>query len=515
MRESTVPGKRIIICCFQGICQGKGCFGGQQIGQERDLTFLTWWQESLITTPVICLKTKFNFDRVGLQDADRIWRVRGRWSNLMRTYFEFEKHHTGYKKEILAGIATFLTMAYIIVVNPAILEAAGIPKGPSLTATILSAAFGTLIMGVYAKRPFALAPYMGENAFIAFTVVRVLGCPWQTALGAIFIAGVIFTALTLLKVRGWMAEAIPQSLKFSFAVGIGLFLAFVGLNETGIVSLGVTGAPVKLGKLSQPTVLLAVAGFFIIIWLTLKKVRGAIILGILAATILSMAWSIVPLPNSITSLPPSPGPLFLQLDIAGALSLKNLPIVLIIFTMAYVDTVGTLIGLSARGGLLDKNGNLPEIEKPMLVDAVANLIAPMLGTTTTGAYIESAAGVEEGGRTGFTALVVAGLFLLALFFAPILTSVPPHAYGAALIVIGSFMISPITRLNFHDYTELIPAFLTIVMMIFTFNIGVGMTTGLLSYPLLKTAAGKYKEVPAGMWAFAALSLLFYVFYPYQ
>lgn len=433
----------------------------------------------------------------------------------MKTYFEFAKHHTSYKQELLAGMATFLTMAYIIVVNPAILEAAGIPKGPSMTATILSAAFGTLIMGVYAKRPFALAPYMGENAFITFTVVRVLGCPWQTALGAIFIAGVIFTVLTLLKVRGWMAEAIPQSLKFSFAVGIGLFLTFVGLNETGIVALGVPGAPVNLGKLSQPSVLLAVAGFFIIIWLMLKNVRGAIILGILATTILSIAWGISPLPKAFVSLPPSPGPLFLQLDIVGALSPKNLPIVLIIFVMAYVDTVGTLIGLSARGGLLDTKGNLPEIEKPMLADAVANLIAPMLGTTTTGAYIESAAGIEEGGRTGFTALVVAGLFLLALFFSPILTSVPPHAYGTALVVIGSFMISPITRIDFHDYTELIPAFLTIVLMIFTFNIGVGMTAGLLSYPLLKTAVGRYKEVSAGMWVFAALSLLFYIFYPYR
>jgi AGZA family xanthine/uracil permease-like MFS transporter len=433
----------------------------------------------------------------------------------VKTYFEFAKHHTGYKQEMLAGMATFLTMAYIIVVNPAILEAAGIPRGPSMTATILSAAFGTILMGVYAKRPFALAPYMGENAFIAFTVVKVLGCPWQTALGAIFIAGAIFSVLTVLKVRGWMAEAIPQSLKFSFAVGIGLFLTFVGLNETGIVAIGVPGAPLSLGKMSQPSILLAVAGFFIIVWLTLKKIRGAIILGILATTVLAIVGGISPLPKSIISLPPSPAPLFLQLDIAGALSLRNLPIVLIIFVLAYVDTVGTLIGLSARGGLLDKNGNLPEIEKPMLVDAVANLIAPMLGTTTTGAYIESAAGIEEGGRTGFTALVAGGLFLLALFFAPVFTLVPPLAYGAALVVIGSFMISPITHIDFHDYTELIPAFLTIVMMIFTFNVGVGMTAGLLSYPLLKLIARRGKDVTAGMWAFAALSLLFYILYPYR
>jgi AGZA family xanthine/uracil permease-like MFS transporter len=433
----------------------------------------------------------------------------------MKTYFDFEHHHTSYRQEILAGIATFLTMAYIIVVNPAILEAAGIPKGPSVTATILSAAFGTLIMGVYAKRPFAIAPYMGENAFIAFTVVRVLGCPWQTALGAIFVAGLIFTVLTVFKVRGWMANALPQSLKLSFAVGIGLFLTFIGLSETGIVTLGVPGAPLSLGKLSQPTVLLAVAGFFLIIWLTLKKVRGAIIIGILVTTALAIVLGTAPAPRSFVSMPPSPGPIFLQLDIAGALSLRNIPIVLLIFVLAYVDTVGTLIGLSARGGLLDRNGNLPEIEKPMLADAVSNMIAPVLGTTTTGAYIESAAGIEEGGRTGLTALVVAGLFLLALFFAPLLTAVPPYAYGAALVVIGSFMISPVTRIDFGDYTELIPAFLTIVMMIFTFNIGVGMTAGLLSYPVVKIIAGRSREVQPGMWLFGLLSLLFYIFYPYR
>jgi AGZA family xanthine/uracil permease-like MFS transporter len=433
----------------------------------------------------------------------------------MRSYFEFAKYHTSYKQETLAGIATFLTMAYIIVVNPAILEAAGIPKGPSMTATILSAAFGTLIMGIYAKRPFAIAPYMGENAFIAFTVVKVLGYPWQTALGAIFIAGLLFTVLTLLKVRSWMADTLPQTLKLSFAVGIGLFLAFIGLTETGIVALGVPGALVSLGRMSQPSVLLAIAGFFITIWLLLRNIRGAVILGILATTVLSMAWGITPLPRSLMSFPPSVSPIFAQIDIAGALSPKNLPIVLIIFVMAYVDTVGTLIGLSARGGLLDRNGNLPEIEKPMLADAVSNLMAPMLGTTTTGAFIESAAGIEEWGRTGFTALVVAGLFLLALFFSPLLTTVPPHAYGIALIVIGIFMISPITRIDFSDYTELVPAFLTIVMMVFTFNIGVGMTAGLLSYPIIKTIAGRYKEVPIGMWVFAVLSLLFYIFYPYK
>lgn len=433
----------------------------------------------------------------------------------MKKYFEFAKNATSYKQETLAGIATFLTMAYIIVVNPAILAAAGIPKEACMTATVLSAAFGTLIMGVYAKRPFAIAPYMGENAFIAFTVVQVLGCPWQTALGAIFIAGVLFTILTVARARQWLAETLPLSLKYSFAVGIGLFLTFIGLNETGIVTLGVANAPVSLGKLSQTSALMAVGGVFVIIWLTIKQVKGAILIGILAVALLSFAGGVTPVPQSWMSLPPSLAPILMQLNVAEALTVKNIPVVLIIFIMAFVDTVGTLIGLSSRANLLDQKGNLPEIEKPMLADALANLVAPVLGTTTAGAYIESAAGISEGGRTGFTAIIIAGLFLLALFFAPLFTAIPPHAYGAALVVIGTFMISPITKIDFNDYTELVPAFLTIALMIFTYNIGVGMTSGLLAYPILKTLAGRAREVRPGMWVFAGLSLLFYIFYPYK
>lgn len=433
----------------------------------------------------------------------------------MKNYFEFEKYNTSYRQETLAGITTFLTMAYIIIVNPAILEAAGFPKGPAMTATIVSAVFGTIVMGLYAKRPFAIAPYMGENAFIAFTVINVLGCAWQVALGAIFVAGLLFTVLTLLRIRGWMADALPQSLKYSFAVGIGLFLTFIGLNETGIVTLGVAGAPVHLGKILQPSALLAVLGFFITIWLLIKKVRGAILIGIMAVTALSFLTGLTAAPSSWIDLPPDIGPIFMQMDIMGALNPQNWPIVLIIFVMAFVDTVGTLIGLSARGNLLDENGNLPEIEKPMLADALANMVAPMLGTTTSGAYVESAAGIEDGGRTGFTALVVAGLFMLCLFFAPLLTAAPPHAYGVALVVIGIFMASPITRINFTDYTELVPAFLTITLMIFTYNIGVGMTAGLIAYPILKIMAGRRREVHAGMWMFALLSVMFYIFYPYR
>jgi AGZA family xanthine/uracil permease-like MFS transporter len=405
-------------------------------------------------------------------------------------------------------------MAYIIVVNPAILETAGIPKGASTTATILSAAFGTAVMALYANRPFAIAPYMGENAFIAFTVVKSMGYSWQAALGAVFVAGVLFTVLTVFKIRGWLAEAIPMNLKLSFAVGIGLFLTFIGLNATGIIRLGVPGAPVALGDMTQPAPLLAVFCFFAIVLLSVRKVPGAILLGMLVTTFLSFLFKAAPVPERWVGLPPDLSPVFMALDLRTALTPGFFSIVLTVFVMAFVDTVGTLIGLSARAGLLDEKGNLPDIEKPMLADALATTAAPLLGTTTTGAYIESAAGIEEGGRTGFTSLVVAALFLLSMFLAPLFTAVPPQAYGAVLVVIGSYMIAPVARIDFKDPTELIPCFLTITLISFSYNVGVGMTAGIISYPLLKTLCGRWREVPRGLWILALLSLSFYVCYPY-
>mgnify|MGYP001209346001 CR=1 FL=1 len=431
----------------------------------------------------------------------------------MHVFFEFKRFNTSYRQETLAGMTTFLTMAYIIIVNPAILENAGIPRGPSITATILAAVIGTTIMAFWARRPFAIAPYMSENAFIAFVVVKVMGYTWQVALGAVFIAGALFALLTVLKIRSWLAESIPMSLKASFAVGIGLFLTFIGLNETGLVTLGVPGAPVRLGNITNPSVLLAVAGFMLVVVLLSRRVHGALVIGIIATTIGSIVMGITPLPTSIVSLPPSLGPILFKLDIAGALTMQFFPVVMVIFIMAFLDTIGTLIGLSMRADLLDERGNLPEIERPMLADALATMAAPLLGTSTSGAYIESAAGIEEGGRTGFTALVVAVLFAMSLFFAPLFTIVPPHAYGIALVVIGSFMIKPITQINFDDLTELIPAFLTIVLMIFTYNIGVGMTSGMITYVLLKVCTGRIGEVKAGMWVLALLSVSLFVFMP--
>ena len=429
-------------------------------------------------------------------------------------FFEFAKNKTTFSREVVAGLTTFATMSYIVVVNPAILSAAGIPREPSFTATVAAAVFGCLLMGLYANRPFAIAPYMGENAFIAFTVCRQLGYKWQTALAAVFIAGVIFVMTTAVRLRQWIVDAVPLSLRYSFAIGIGLFLTFIGLNRTGIVSLGSADAPVRSGHITSTPVLVAIAGFVLLAVLVIRKVPGAILLGILITAAIAFITKTSPAPSNWVSRPPSLAPILWQLDLRGAFTWSGFPIVLTIFIMAFVDTMGTLIGLSARAGFLDERGNLPGIERPMMSDALTNCFAPAIGTTTSGAFVESATGIEAGGRTGFTAIVTAACFVLTLFFAPLLTSIPAQAYGPALIIVGLFMMEPITRIDLRDYTESIPALTVVILMCFTFNIGVGITAGFVLYPLCKLAGGKIEEVKTGIWALAGLSLLFFIFYPY-
>jgi AGZA family xanthine/uracil permease-like MFS transporter len=432
----------------------------------------------------------------------------------LSSYFQFAQHKTSLAREVVAGLTTFTTMSYIVVVNPAILSAAGIPPGPSFVATVLAAVFGCTLMGLYARRPFAIAPYMGENAFIAFTVCQQLGYKWQTALAAVFIAGAAFVLLTVLRLRQWVVDAVPLSLRYSFAVGIGLFLTFIGLNQTGIVALGVPGAPVRSGNLTSGPVLVAIFGFLLLAVLVIRKVRGAILLGIMLTAFVAFVAHTAPAPQHLVSLPPSLRPLLWQMDFHGALSWRAFPVVLTIFIMAFVDTMGTLIGLSARAGFLDQNGNLPQIERPMLVDALSTCFAPAIGTTTSGAFIESATGIEAGGRTGLTALVTAACFALTLFFAPFVTAIPAQAYGPALVIVGLFMLEPITRINFADYTESIPAFAVVALMCFTFNIAVGITAGFVLYPLCKLVSGRVAQIKPGLWVLTGLSLLFFVFYPY-
>jgi len=420
-----------------------------------------------------------------------------------------------YGPEILGGITTFFAMAYIIVVNPAILAAGGIPKDANTTATILAAVIGTLVMALYARRPFAVAPYMGENAFIAYTVCVGMGYSWQQALAAVFISGLVFIAITALKIRSWITAAIPVCLKRSFAAGIGLFIMFIGLNESGLVRLGIEGAPVKIGQLGATGPLLAVFCIVLTSVLLIRKIPGAVLVGMMVTTVLAFAFGHAAWPQQVVSAPPSLAPIFGQLDIAGALRIDFLPIILILFILAFVDTMGTLIGVSARAGLLDARGNLPEIEKPMMADAVATTAAGLLGTSTTGAYIESAAGIEAGAKTGAASVVTAVLFILCLFLAPLFVAVPPAAYGAVLVVVGFLMLAPIKELPFDDYTELFPSVATVALMAFTYNIGFGMAAGFVLYPLFKLVAGRARELTWGTWLLFLIALMLFALYPYD
>ena len=430
-------------------------------------------------------------------------------------YFKLEQAGTTVSREVMAGLTTFVTMAYIVVVNPAVLKNAGIPAGPSTVATILTAIFGTLVMGIYANRPFAIAPYMGENAFITFTVVLGLGYTWQSALAAVFLAGVIFLLLTVFRLRQWLVDAIPTTLRYSYAVGIGLFLTFIGLTQTGIVAASAAGPPVHAGHLTSKPVLISIFGFVLIAVLLIRRFPAAILVGILATSFLAYFTGVSAAPASWVSLPPSLSPILFKMDFSKILTIGFFPIVLTIFIIAFVDTMGTLIGLSARAGFLDEKGNLPQIERPMTADALATVFAAAVGTTTAGAFIESATGVEAGGRTGLTSVVTALCFAGTLFFSPFVSAIPPQAYGPALIVVGLLMLSPVVKIPFDDFTELIPAFAVVALMSFTYNVGIGITAGFVLFPLCKLVSGRLREVKAGLWVLAAISLLFFAFYPYS
>jgi AGZA family xanthine/uracil permease-like MFS transporter len=452
---------------------------------------------------------------------------------VLERLFQLQARGTTVRTEVLGGVTTFVTMAYIIVVNPAILAFAGLPTGPSTVATILTAAFGCLLMGLYANLPIAVAPYMGENAFIAFGLAA-MGIGWQERLGAVFVSGLVFTVITALRLRTWLAASIAPGLKHSFAVGIGLFLTLIGLYEAGIVTSFVAGmpaaalageegllrvpeVPLKIGHLGEPPVLLAIFGLLIIVVLLYRRVPGAILAGIAATAVVGYLLGIGETPRGVFALPFSGdydlAPLFLELDVAGVLRLAFLPILLTLFLMSLLDTLGTLVGVGAAAGLLDEKGDFPGIERPMMVDAVTCMFAGLVGTSTSGAYIESAAGVREGARTGLAAVTVGGLFLGALFFIPLFEPLQSlrYAYAPALVAVGLLMVGSIRNLVFDDLTELLPAFATICMMVFTYNIANGLTAGLVLHPLLKVATGRFREVTAGSAVLGALCLVYYLF----
>jgi AGZA family xanthine/uracil permease-like MFS transporter len=454
--------------------------------------------------------------------------------HLMDRLFRLRERGTTIRIEILGGATTFVTMAYIIVLNPSILSVA-VPKGPSTVATILAAVFGSLFMGLYANRPIAVAPYMGENAFIAFGLVLAQLVTFEQALGAVFISGAAFAVLTLLRVRSWLANSLSPSMKHSFVVGIGLFLLLIGLYQTGIVTSSVTGmppsslrvtedkvlaapdVPLKIGDLRDPRVLLALAGFLVTITLLYRGVRGAILLGIVLTAAAGYLLGEGAALKGVVAVPWSEeydvGKIALSLDIAGVLELRHLPILLTLFLLSFLDTLGTLVGVGAAGNLLDEKGNFPEIEKPMLVDAAACMFGAAVGTSTSGAYIESATGIKEGARTGLAAVTVAVLFAAALFFIPLVEPLQElrFAYGSALMAVGVLMLPAAAKIQFDDLTEAAPAVATIAMMLFTYNIGNGLTAGLVLYPVLKFATGRYRDLSAGSVLLGVLCLAYYLF----
>lgn len=396
------------------------------------------------------------------------------------------------KTEILAGITTFMTMAYIIFVNPSILSNTGMPFGPLMVATCLASALATLCMAFLANYPIALAPGMGLNAFFAFGVVLGMGISWEVALAAIFLEGVLFILLTMTRLRESIVNGIPKSLKIGISAGIGLFIAFIGLQSAGIIVKN-DAVLVGLGDLKSTPVLLAFLGFFLMVALEARKVRGSILLGILAITALSVVLGVSKAPEGIVSLPPSIAPIFGKMDFSLVGNANFWIVLFSFFFVDFFDTVGTLVGVTNRAGMLDAKGQLPRAQQALLADAIGTTAGAVLGTSTVTSYVESASGVEQGGRTGLTALVTALLFLAALFFSPLVSIVPACATAPALILVGIFMMMGLRELDFDDWTDFVPACVALLVMPFSYSIAHGIEFGIISFVVLKLATGKAKE----------------------
>ncbi|MEN8138629.1 MAG: NCS2 family permease [Bacteroidota bacterium] len=424
---------------------------------------------------------------------------------MLNSFFEIEKRQSSYKKEIIGGATTFLTMAYIIFVNPGILGDAGMDRGALITVTIAASVIGTLLAGIWARVPYAMAPGMGLNAFFTYTLVIGNGVSWETALGVVFISGLIFLLLTITGIRTKIIHTIPVSLRLAVGAGIGLFISFIGFKNMGLV-VDNPDTLVGLGKFT-PTLLIGITGLIITAVLEVRKVKGGIFYGIIITTLIALAAGQIQAPESFVSLPPSIEPLLFKLDIMSALSYSLIGAIFSFMFVDLFDSVGTIVACSYEAGFIDKDGKVEHVDKILEADAVASVTGALLGTSTTTTYIESASGIANGARTGFASVVTAGLFILALFFAPLIGIVPAYATAPALIIVGVYMFKHIREINFGDFTEAIPAFFTIILMPLTFSISIGLSFGFISYALLKLSVGKANEVSWLMWIIAALSIL--------
>lgn len=427
---------------------------------------------------------------------------------MIEKLFKLKENNTNVRTEITAGITTFMTMAYILVVQPMFMGAAGMDVGAVTVVTAILAAVFSIFMGMYTNLPFALAPAMGSNAFFAYTLVSAGVVTWETGLGIVFISGVAFLILTVLGLREVIVNLIPKNVKYAIGVAIGFYIVSLGFSNGGLMDT--SAGKIAMGDLTSKGVILTLIGLLIVVFLTARKVKGAILIGIVITTIIGIPLGVTQVPESLVTMPPSIAPIAFKLDIIGALKWSFFPLAFTFFVGDFFSTLGTLLGVSAKANLLDENGNLPNINKPFLVDAIATIVGALFGSTVVTTYIESAAGVEEGGRTGLTAVTTGICFALTLFITPIAAMIPSEATAPALILIGLLMITGVKDIDFSDFTEAFPAFATIVFTIFTSSISNGISIGILAYLFTKVLAGKFKELNWGIYILAIPLLLYFI-----
>ncbi|UOD34516.1 NCS2 family permease [Deferribacteraceae bacterium V6Fe1] len=428
---------------------------------------------------------------------------------MLEKLFKLKENNTDVKTEIIAGITTFMTMAYIIFVNPAILSKTGMDFGAVMMATVLASGFTTILMGLLVNYPFALAPGMGLNAYFTYTVVMQMGYPWQTALGAVFISGVIFLALTFARIRQIIVYAIPENIKIATAGGIGLFITLIGMEEAKII-VDNPATLVSLGDIMSPVPLMTLLGVIIIGALMARKVKGSILIGMLIIWVIGLLFGLSTF-KGIVGTPPDISPVFLQLDIRGALDIGIFGIIFAFLFVDLFDTTGTLVGIAKQGGFIKENNEFPRVNRALTVDSIGTVAGSMLGTSTVTTYIESASGIAAGGKTGLTAVVTGILFLLSMFISPLAESIPVFATAPALIIVGVLMLKSVTTIDWNDFTESLPAFIVIVSMPFTYSIATGISLGFIFYPVIKLLAGRHKEVSIPVWVLAVLFILRFIY----
>jgi len=439
----------------------------------------------------------------------------GEPAGLLERIFHLTELGTNVRTEILAGVTTFVTMAYILFVNPNILKAAGMPVDATFAATAIAACVATLIMGLYANYPIALAPGMGLNAFFTYSVVIGMKLPWQTALGAVFISGIIFFLMTVTKLREWIMEGVPEVLRISIGVGIGLFIAFIGL-QNGKLVVANPDTLVTLGNMKSASVIVTVFGLIVTGFFMAKKVKGGLLIGILLTTLFSMLMGYSPLPTGWSSFITFQNPFKAIAPVMGQLNIKaafDYGLISILFAFTFVDlfdNIGTLLGVSRKAGLLDKNGNLPRAGKALMADSIGTMFGAAMGTPTVTSYIESAAGVLEGGKSGLTAVIVAVLFAVSLVFAPLIGLIPGTATAPVLILVGVLMMGEVVNIKFDDFTDAFPAFMTIVMMPLTYSIAQGLAFGFMSYTIIKLITGRHKENNPVMYILTILFIIHFI-----